>query len=112
VWVDTSALKIQVQCARENSTVMAPADERFPGDYTDHTAIMRALVRSFPDTIIWGADAPAYTYICRRKQGENSWVDFRLTGSYEDEKAALDVLDDASRTRVANTNTLAFLFGT
>lgn len=112
VWVDTSALKIQVQCARENNRIAAPEESRFKADYSDHTAIMKRLVEEYPDTMIWGSDSPAYAYICRRRQGENSFLDFRLKASYEDEKAALDSLPVELRMRACNGNTTRFLFGT
>ena len=112
VWVDTSALKIQVQCARENNPIAAPEEARFKGDYSDHTDIIRRLAEEYPETMIWGSDSPAYSYICRRKQGEDSYLDFRLKASYEDEKAALDSLPADLQTRVSNRNTIAFLFGT
>jgi len=112
VWVDTAALKIQVQCARENNRIIAPEKERFEGDYSDHTKILNALMAENPDTILWGTDSPWYTFICRRKQGENSYLQFRLKARYEDEKAALDALPDNLRIKACNTNTLKFLFGT
>jgi len=111
VWVDTAALAIQVQCARENHRIIAPSKERFEGDYTDHTKIMRALMTQYPDTILWGTDSPWYTFICRRKQGEGSYLPFRLKARYEDEKAALDALPEDLRMKACNTNTLRFLFG-
>ena len=112
VWVDTAALKIQVQCARENNRIIPPERERFEGDYSDHTKILGALMARYPDTIMWGTDSPWYTFICRRKQGEGSYLQFRLKAHYEDEKAALDSLPEDLRTRACNTNTLKFLFGT
>jgi predicted TIM-barrel fold metal-dependent hydrolase len=111
VWVDTSALKIQVQCARENNGIVAPEGLRIEADYSDHIAVMRALVDAFPRTMIWGTDSPCYVYICRRKQGEGAFVDFRLKARYEDEKAALDALSQENRMRVANQNTIDFVFG-
>jgi len=112
VWVDTAALKIQVQCARENNRIIAPEKERFEGDYSDHTKILGALMARYPDTIMWGTDSPWYTFICRRKQGEGSYLPFRLKGRYEDEKAALDALPEELRIKACNTNTLRFVFGT
>jgi predicted TIM-barrel fold metal-dependent hydrolase len=111
VWVDCSALKIQVQCARENNQIIAPEGDRLAGDYSDHTKILNALMAQYPGTMIWGSDSPWYTFICRRKQGEGSYTTFRLKGRYEDEKAALDSLPEDLRTRACNTNTLKFLFG-
>ena len=111
VWVDTAALKIQVQCAHENNRIIAPEAERLEGDYSDHTKILGALMSRYPDTIMWGTDSPWYTFICHRKQGEGSYPEFRLKARYEDEIAALDSLPADARTRACNTNVLKFLFG-
>lgn len=111
VWVDTAAMKIQVQLAHEGSAVMAPPGARFPADYSDYIQVTQALVEAYPDTIIWGTDSPAYSYICRRQQAEGVIEEFRLKATYEDEKAALDALTPEQRSRACNTNTLRWLFG-
>jgi predicted TIM-barrel fold metal-dependent hydrolase len=111
VWVDTSALKIQVQAAFENMSFMASPAQRFDWDYSDHRAVMRSLAETFPRTIVWGSDSPAYTYVVHRRQGNDSWMDVELQGTYEDEKAALDSLAPDTRRLVSSTNSVAFLFG-
>lgn len=111
VWVDTSALKIQSQMARENSPIVETPEKRFKSNYADHRQVMLDLARAFPETIIWGSDSPAYSYICQRKQGENAVAGFNLKGSYEEEKAGLDFLPDPLKYKVSNENTLNFLFG-
>ncbi len=112
VWVDTSALKIQVELARENNPIAAPPQQRFDADYNDHRKVLRALVEAFPDTIVWGTDTPAYSYIARRKQGtgKNSYVKVWLKGTYEDEISALMYLSEQKRIKISNTNSLNFLF--
>lgn len=110
VWVDTSALKIQVQLADENSSVMAPPGERLDCDCSDHLKVMQALVQHYPRTIVWGSDAPAHSYISRRLQAEGYYRDFRLKGTYEEEKAAWDVLSDQEREQLGS-NALQFIFG-
>ncbi len=112
VWVDTSALKIQVQATYENQAFMASPEERFDWDYSDHTSTMTSLVERFPETIIWGTDSPFYSFISRRMQGEGEYVDFRLKGTYEQEKAALDALPPELRMRAGSKNAVAYLFGT
>ena len=111
VWFDTAALKIQVQMAYEDSPLVPPASARFDADYSDHKAVMVALTEQFPDTIIWGTDSPAYSYICRRRQAEDSFAEFRLKAAYEDEKEALDALPQSLRVKACNVNSIAFLFG-
>ena len=88
VWVDTSALKIQVELAYQDSPLMALPPDRFECDYADHVEVMRALVERFPRTIIWGTDSPYHSYITRRLQGEGVYAEFRLKGTYEQEVAA------------------------
>jgi predicted TIM-barrel fold metal-dependent hydrolase len=111
VWVDTSALKIQVQLAYEQSPLTPPLAECIPANYADHTDVMRGLVERFPQTMIWGSDSPAYSYICRRQQAAGRVVEFRLKGTYEEERAALDALPRSVQVQVACGNTLDFLFG-
>lgn len=111
VWVDTAALKIQVQLAHENSSITAPPEDRFDWPYHDHRQVMRALAQRYPSTLVWGSDSPAYAYICRRQQAPGVVTEFRLKARYEDERAALDALPEAARRQVASENTIAFLFG-
>ena len=110
VWVDTSALKIQVQLAHENSPVMATPPNRLECDCSDHLKVMQALVQRYPRTIIWGSDAPAHSYISRRLQAEGYYREFRLKGTYEDEKAAWDILSQSERDQLG-LNALQFIFG-
>lgn len=110
VWIDTAALKIQVQLAQEGSPLMAAGPDRFEGDYSNHLQVMRALVHRYPRTILWGSDAPYHSFIIRRLQGEGCYRDFRLKGTYEDEKAALDVLSPEEREQLS-FNALQFIFG-
>lgn len=113
VWVDTSALKIQVELASQNSPVMAQDKDRLDADYSDHRSVMRRLAEIYPDMILWGSDSPAYSYMVRRRQGNDdcTFEDFRLKGTYEDEVAALNGLPADLRQSVCNRNTLRFLFG-
>jgi predicted TIM-barrel fold metal-dependent hydrolase len=111
VWVDTAALKIQVQMVHEESPFVTAPAERFDADYSDHTRVMLALMERFPGTIVWGTDSPAYSYICRRKQAEGSYGIFRLKGLYQDEIDALNALPPELRVRACNANSIAFLFG-
>ena len=110
VWVDTAALKIQVELAYQDSPLMALPPERLDADFSDHVQVMRTLVERFPKTIIWGTDAPYHSYITRRLQGAGVYAEFRLKGTYEQEVAALDALTPAQRAQ-NNANALAFLFG-
>jgi len=107
VWVDTAAMKIQVQLAREE----LPPKGLIDADFSDHLAVMRTLCEIYPRMILWGTDSPCYSYICRRKQGEGTVHEFRLKADYADEVAALECLPGELKARVSNLNTLEFLFG-
>lgn len=113
VWVDTSALKIQVQLARENHPIAASEKNRFDADYSDHKKVLRALVDAFGETILWGTDTPAYSYIATRKQGKgkSSYTTIWLKGTYEDEVTALRSLPENLIRKIANENTIRFLTG-
>jgi predicted TIM-barrel fold metal-dependent hydrolase len=110
VWVDTSALKIQVELAYHDSPLMALPPDRIACDFSNHLEVMRALVERFPGTIIWGTDSPYHSYITRRLQGEGVYAEFRLKGTYEQEVEALAALTPAQQAQ-NNANALAFLFG-
>ena len=110
VWVDTAALKIQVELAYQNSPLMALPPDRFNCDCSDHIKVMQALVERFPTTMLWGSDSPYHSYITRRLQGEGIYAEFRLKGTYEQEKAALDALTSVQRDQIS-ANVLKFLFG-
>jgi hypothetical protein len=72
---------------------------------------MISMMEQFPDTIIWGTDSPASSYICRRKKREGEFFEFRCKGNYEDEKDALDALCPEMKKKACNENSIKFLFG-
>jgi predicted TIM-barrel fold metal-dependent hydrolase len=110
VWVDTSALKIQVDLAHQNSHIMALPPDRLECDCSDHLKVMQALVERFPKTIVWGSDAPYHSYCARRLQAEGQYYEFRLKGTYEQEKAAWDAVTPDQRHQLG-LNTAEFIFG-
>ncbi len=111
VWVDTSALTIQCQLAYEESEIVASKQQRFELDYSDHTKVMAGLAELYPQTIIWGTDTPAYSFICKRKQAHGVHSEFKLKAGYEDEVNALKCLTRIIRQSVSNINPLSFLYG-
>lgn len=111
VWVDTAALKIQVESMRTIIGKSMPASAFLDADYADYRRVMRTLCELYPGLIVWGTDSPAYSYICRRREGAGFYRDFRLKGLYEDEIAALDALPGPLRARAGGANALDFLFG-
>jgi len=104
-WVDPAALKIQVDLFRAEKSA-----DMLDLDYSDHTRVFQALVERYPTTMLWASDSPYHSYITRRLQGEGVYREFRLKGTYEQEKAALDALSPAQRAQVSE-NTVRFLFG-
>lgn len=107
VWVDSAAMKIQV----EADEVLAPPERRYPSNYADHKAVFRDLVHSYPRTLVWGSDSPAYSYVTKRRYPDGTVVNFDLQGTYGMERDALDALPPPGKRRVSDTNTRRFLFG-
>ncbi len=112
VWVDTSAMKIQVDLVLQGILDFL-GEKLFEADYSDYRSVMLKLAGAYPQMMLWGTDSPAYSYIVRRRQGqgEKDFLDFRLKGTYEQEVAALDFLPPSLRQAACNGNTLRFLFG-
>ena len=110
VWIDTAALKIQVQTVYEKHPSVPTAADLIDCDYSDHLKVMQALVQRYPRPIVWGSDAPYHSYITRRLAAEGLYYEFRLKGTYEQEKAALDVLSPEKRQQLG-VNALDFIFG-
>jgi hypothetical protein len=110
-YVDTAALKIQVDLFREEK---ARGDQRsaemLDADYTNHVRFFGELVERYPTTILWASDSPYHSYITIRHQGQGVYREFRLKGTYEEEKQALDGLSPGLRAQV-NENTVRFLLG-
>lgn len=112
VWVDTAALKIQVDLVNQLlADGVLSHSSLIDADFSDHRRVMRTLCEMYPKTIVWGTDSPAYTFHCTRLQGDGNAQEFSLTGRYEDEVEALDSLNRELRGKVSNGNTLNFIFG-
>jgi predicted TIM-barrel fold metal-dependent hydrolase len=112
VWVDTAALKIQVDSVRTlRDSGGIPIGDLIDDDLSDYRRTLADLCAAYPDTIVWGTDSPAYVYICRRQDAADGWVTFNLKGRYEDEVAGLRSLPAETQRRIAGANTLDFLFG-
>lgn len=109
IWFDTSAVGLQTQMIQRGMP-SRPTHLRFDTDYSDPSKAVRALAEAYPGKIIWGTDSPAYTYICKRKQGEHT-VEFKLKCSYEDEVAILHALPEPLRSQACNHNSIRFMFG-
>jgi hypothetical protein len=111
IWVDTGALKIQVDLLDDYIGNGVDEKDLVDADFSDFRKVMKYLCDRYPDTIIWGSDSPAYSYITRRRQGENTYRDFRYKGRYEDEVAALRYLPEEQMLKAGSINPIKFLFG-
>lgn len=99
-WFDCSAHIIHCQCAVNDMPSVAVAEERFPSDYRDPARVLRDLAEAFPEKLIWGTDAPFYSY-------EDASLQMR--SSYRAEVEALNALSPPLLERVCHRNTLAWL---
>ncbi len=110
VWIDTAAMKIQVDLA--NKLI---ADDVISGellidaDYTDFRKVMQTICGMYPEMMLWGTDSPAYSFFCVRKEGKDRTSVFKFKGTYEDEIEALRCLPADLQAKMSNSNILAFL---
>lgn len=102
VWFDCSAHMIHCECAVKGLPTVAPEETRFPSDYNSPETVLNDLAAAFPEKLIWGSDAPFYSYADSNIQ---------LTSSYAREVACLDALPSDLLERVSHLNTLAWLHG-
>lgn len=103
-WFDCSAHAIHCDAAVSDLKVVALPDERLETDYTRPEIVMKALYDLLPDRMMWGTDAPFYSYAAT--QDGNT---LRLFSSYEREVDALSLLAPEERTAIMHGNTLKFL---
>lgn len=101
-WFDCSAHVIHCECAVRALPTVALEGARFPSDYSSPETVLKDLATAFPEKLIWGSDAPFYSYADSNIQ---------LTSSYAREVACLDTLPSALLERVSHRNTLAWLHG-
>jgi len=99
-WFDCSAHGIHCQLALEDNPSIAPRSRRFSTDYSDPARVLADLAAAYPGKLIWGSDAPFYSYIDET---------MKLKSSYAREVAILRTLDADVVARIARTNTLTFL---
>lgn len=101
-WFDCSAHIIHCRCAQANLSAVATPQERFPSDYSDPARVLADLAEAYPAKLIWGSDAPFYSY---------ADDEIQLTSSYTEEAGILQSLPPDVRQRIASGNTLAWLGG-
>lgn len=101
-WFDCSAHVIHCHSAARNLPVVAAPADRFPSDYSSPETVLRDLAEAYPDKLIWGSDAPFYSYEDK---------DIQLHSSYRREAAVLGALSPVLQELVSHRNTLAWLEG-
>ncbi len=103
-WFDCSAHRIHCQGVVEGLSYVAPAERRFPADYRDPTAVLRALAEAYPDKLMWGSDTPFQSYVASLGTEILS-----LRSTYQEEVDCVRALPEKLRAKVTHHNTLAWL---
>lgn len=103
-WFDCSAHRIHCEGVVRGLSYVAPVDRRFPADYRDPAAVLRALAEAYPTKLIWGSDTPFQSYVA---DIDGDFVSLRST--YAAEVACVQALPDRLRRAVGHDNLLALL---
>ncbi|AHF94719.1 hypothetical protein OPIT5_23850 [Opitutaceae bacterium TAV5] len=103
-WFDCSAHVIHCRLAAQDHPAVAVRERRFESDYHDPVNVLAELANAYPDKLMWGSDAPFYSYVSP-DPGEG----LKLTCSYEEEARPLLALPEAVQERISFHNTMAFL---
>lgn len=111
-WCDCSAHCIHCDLAvTGDSPVVAPPSRRFDADYRDPGQVLAALAETYPRQMLWGSDAPYYSYVATFLRPDGTASKFDLRSSMSRETAALYALPDEAVERIAGTNAVAWLKG-
>lgn len=103
-WFDCSAHCIHCDAAVDNLKVVATPDKRLKADYTRPDNVMKVLYDLLPDRMMWGSDAPFYSY-----SATHDGKTISLISSYDREIAALGLLSNADKKAIMHDNILHFL---
>jgi predicted TIM-barrel fold metal-dependent hydrolase len=103
-WFDCSAHAIHCDAAVAGLDIVASPETRLETDYARPEAVMKALYDLLPERMMWGSDAPFYSYA-----GGHDGETLRLFSSYEREISALSLLEQSEKEAVMHGNTLRFL---
>lgn len=104
VWVDCSAHGIHCDAAVANLEVVASPSTRLPSNYRSPAKVLSALYDLLPNKLMWGSDAPFYSYAA-----SHNGTMLSLISSYEREVTALSELSLSARSAVLKDNTQRFL---
>lgn len=103
-WFDCSAHCIHCMGAVDDLPYIAPRSRRFDSDYTRPDQVIADLAAAYPTKFMWGSDSPFYSYAA-----EINHQVVKLISTYEKEVRALQASPREVVTRIASTNTLAYL---
>jgi predicted TIM-barrel fold metal-dependent hydrolase len=103
-WFDCSAHCIHCDSVLDGLPNVAVSERRVQADYTRPDAVLKVLAEMLPDRLMWGSDAPFYSYAAKHDERP-----LRLLSSYAREVAALDLLTASERLAVLHDNTIRFL---
>ena len=103
-WFDCSAHCIHCDGAAADMEFVAQPERRLETDYSRPSVVMKALYDFAPDRMMWGSDAPFYSYA-----GRLGDACVQLRSSYEREVAALELLSDEAKAAVMHDNIVDFL---
>lgn len=106
-WFDCSAHGIHCVLATRDNPTVAPKNRRFDSDYARPEVVLLDLARAYPDKLMWGSDAPYYSFASRVEP--KNGVRAALISSYEAEASYLHALPESERARVGSRNTLNWL---
>jgi len=99
-WFDCSAHRIHCDAVVRKLGIIAPPERRFEADYTDPTAVLRAMAEAYPTKLIWGSDTPFQSYVDH---------DIALVSTYQQELACVHALPDDLKQAVGRDNLLSLL---
>jgi|UniRef100_UPI00404A9707 predicted TIM-barrel fold metal-dependent hydrolase len=99
-WFDCSAHRIHCECVIKGMPNVATADRRFPADYNDPTAVLRAMAEAYPTKLIWGSDTPFQSYVDS---------EYSLRSTYAEELDCVHALPENLKQAVAHDNLLNLL---
>lgn len=110
-FVDLSAFLIHCQLARQDNPSVPVGANRFPADYDHPPSVIKKLVDTFPETLIWGSDMPFNYCLVRMCDIDGNILAKSLKSDYAGEYMLLNSLTPDEIHNIAYTNTLKFLFG-
>jgi len=103
-WFDCSAHCIHCDSVIDGLPNVAIPERLVPADYSRPDAVMKTLAELLPGRMMWGSDAPFYSYAAKHDKNP-----LCLISSYAREVAALGLLSDEQKTALLHDNIVRFL---